>query len=426
MRSLEEPSVTGWRVLRRLGGRAMFFANQAIGIVGGSIILLMAAPWLLLLRVSSRPRASVFFVGLEHIIQKTAERGRWFAERGYLVYYFSREASGVDSSRFVRAGLVKTPSLVIFDVCSWLYYLLTRRPAYVETYLFDCSFRTIFYLLACKAAGVFTTVVLRGETHPGSMWGARSWYWRACLELCLRLASKLLRRELKEGANATRFADKIVFDHNCTTVRPLSARQYPDTVLYLNSFKPFRRVDLLARAVKLVVQQIPTARFLFVGFRRFENPRIVLDICETDGVSQAIEVHPFNEDAARFYEQASVFVLTADPWLTFLNYSLLEAMERGLVPVLSNYEDARYIVQHGVNGVLVQQTAAAIAEAIVGLLQNKRRLAEMGNEARFTIVRRFNNETRMSRLRSMIDEYYSIRQEGTTNLELEVNEGRCG
>ncbi|MCD4824810.1 MAG: glycosyltransferase family 4 protein [Phycisphaerae bacterium] len=386
--------------------KVLYGINEFCGIVVAAAIFVVILPILLLFRHLGKPEDCVFFTGLEHIIKKTAERGQWFVKWGYFVRYFSREASNIDSSQNVGSGLIHSPLLVPLDCVLWTYRMLVDRPRYVETYLFSCSFRTVFYLLTCRCMGVFSTIILRGETNPKSNWGIRSWYWKSCLFVSLHLAQKIFHREADNGVDMTLFEKKAIFDHNCTTIHPFEDRDYNDTVLFLNSFKPFRRVELLAQAVKHVVKKRPSVKFMFVGARNEEKHRLVSDILERDGVREFAEIFPFSEKPRDFFEKSSIFVLTANAGLHFVNYSLIEAMERGMVPVLSDCEDAKHFVDHDINGLLVEQNPLAIADAIVKLLSDKDKLKKMGLKSRQKIVDCFNNEKRMQKLLGLINDFY--------------------
>jgi glycosyltransferase involved in cell wall biosynthesis len=393
----------------RVARTAIFAANELSGALLAIAILVLTSPYWFLARAARSKGEHVFFAGLEHVIKKTAERGEWLETQGYSIRYFSREIRWIDSSKFAGKNLVRTPGFLPLDVLMWTCFMIARRPAYVEVYLFRCSFRTVFYLLTCRCCLVASAVILRGETNPGSKWHTRSWYWKICLHLAIALAGRVYHREIQNAIDVKKLGAKATFDHNCTTVLPLRERQYDDSVLFLNSFKPFRRVDLLARAVRHVTPQVPGVRFSFVGARNEGEADVVRQIIQADGVSDYVEVHSFTDNATQYYENHSVFVLPADPNMTFANYSLLEAMERAMVPVLSNYDDAEHFVEYGVNGLLVEQTPEAIAEAIISLLDDKERLRRMGARSRQVVVSRFNNATRMRHLLEYIKGFYGRR-----------------
>src|SRR5690606_37326994 len=90
------------------------------------------------------------------------------------------------------------------------------------------------------------------------------------------------------------------------------------------------------------------------------------------------------------------FVLPAD--IVFANYSLLEAMSYGVVPVVGDGEGAERIVRSRENGVVVERTHQRLAEALTALLDDRERLERYGERARATIGSDFSMRVRGDRM----------------------------
>lgn len=78
-----------------------------------------------------------------------------------------------------------------------------------------------------------------------------------------------------------------------------------------------------------------------------------------------------------------------------LPMTLLEAMERGVTPIVSRLGGSTdYVVEHGVNGVLVEpDDEQAFTEAVILLAKNRVILGQMSSRARETVRQSFSVET---------------------------------
>lgn len=365
----------------------------------------------LLFKLSRKPKHIIFFVALEHIINKTIDRGNWFENKYYECYYFSYEQTKVDGKTNVGEKLIKIHSYFFINIIIFFYKLMIYYPSYIEVYLASDRrnlLNQVYFLSIARLFGIFSTLVLRGETHPDGNYFKRSNLWRFNLEICLSLCQKILYRELKNTIDFKRYPNKSIFDYNCIPINEFSGKKYNKTILFLNGFKYFRRVEILAKSVRYVVNFHPEVHFIFAGARSEKEKEIVFNELKQDNMLQYSEVHGWIKNPKPLYEKSSIFVLPADENLIFCNYSLLEAMERGLVPILSDVSDARKFVINNHNGLLVNQDPKELAEAIIFLLNNPEIMKKMGTLARQKIISNFDNENRMRNLWQLIEFYQKV------------------
>jgi glycosyltransferase involved in cell wall biosynthesis len=155
------------------------------------------------------------------------------------------------------------------------------------------------------------------------------------------------------------------------------------------------------RAAARVRERVPGVRFrlvggtdrlassgeFYAGLNDYE--RTIHELIAGLGLGDTVEVLPFTHQVEPFYAAAKLYLLPAD--LVFCNYALLEAMERGVPPIVSADRDpnARRIVDHGVNGLVVPLDDAALADAIVELLRDEPRRQALGRAARARVVEEF-------------------------------------
>ena len=95
----------------------------------------------------------------------------------------------------------------------------------------------------------------------------------------------------------------------------------------------------------------------------------------------------FSDDLERDLRQASLFV-----YITYsegLGSAALLAMSAGLPVVASETGGLREVIQHGANGLLVENSAGAIAAAIRELVERPDFARQLGREARRTVETRF-------------------------------------
>jgi len=187
-----------------------------------------------------------------------------------------------------------------------------------------------------------------------------------------------------------------VFDPNSTMVRKLDKKEYTGEVLFLNGFKKWRNLEVLIKAIPIVVSQVASAKFTIIGGRsesELSRYQSLLD----QSVESNVSIKMWSKEAGNAYDKASIFVLPAD--LVYLNFSLLEAMERGLAPVLSDVEDVEKIVEHGVSGLVVENKShIELARGIIELLENKKKLQLMGQAARQVVESKFNDQDRVKKV----------------------------
>ena len=134
------------------------------------------------------------------------------------------------------------------------------------------------------------------------------------------------------------------------------------------------------------------ARFALVGDSDIENPTSVpvshLRAWENEGV---IEWWGWNEKMQEVYAQAAIVCLPS--YREGLPKTLIEAAACGRPIVTSDVPGCREVVRQGKNGLLVPaRDAAALAKALLDLLQNPSLCSEMGRRGRIIAEKEFSME----------------------------------
>lgn len=373
------------------------------------LVLLFFLPLMLVVLIANRgkeKRRHVFFIGLEHVINKTVERGIGYQEKGYQSTFFSFEWSGMKHASPFHAEIKKYSFSMTIDTFVFLYYLITYKPAYVEVYFEGNCYRQLWAVLFAKLYGSVVVSIERGVWHGFKEHNVPFLLAQRYIAI-FKLSDKIFYRELGLFEIYDRYnlnRDKFYFDYNKVKIKE-EPHEHPASdhleVLYLNGFKSFRRLDLLIKAIPIVRLAVPQARFKIVGARSEADLVFARRELEKIEATDIAEVFYWNPNPDIYYNKASVFVLPAE--LVFCNFSLIEAMERGVAPVVTRVEDADKIIEDGVDGVLCDMSEHAIASAIVFLLQNEEKRKEIGKQARLKIMKDFNSAKRLDPILEIVE-----------------------
>lgn len=351
---------------------------------------------ILFLKRNEEKKKTVFFVGLEHVINKTLVRSEWFEEQGFRTLFFSYEHRATEKSIKSNNKILKSNIFFTFDLIDILQKFIKYKPVYVELYSTK-PFRSIVVSMICKLSRTLCIFILRGlyTKIKSQCLLARIVDWVLYRELYM--PEILLKNKVKQ--------DKLIFDPNKVKLKPLdSYGRKKKNVLFLNGFKRWRNIELVIKSVKYVKIEIPDVKYYLVGARGEVELNYAFNFVKEEGVDDWVIIEEWTENPERYYENASVFVLPAD--LIYCNYSLLEAMERGVPAIVADVEDANKIITHNKNGFLSQKDEVDIAKYIIMLLSNEELRQKMGMEARKTIENNFNHLDRMRIVESKIKSFY--------------------
>ena len=351
-------------------------------------------------------KKSIFFIGLEHVINKTIERAITYKDKGYTSSFYSFEWSGMKHALPFNAKINKYSFLITIDTLRFCYHLIKERPCYVEVYFEGNCYRQFFAVLMSKLYGCVVVSIERGVWH-----GFKEHNVPFLLGLryivIFKLSDKIFYRELGLFEIYDRYKldrNQFYFDYNKVTIReePIYYRdRESQEVLYLNGFKSFRRLDLLIKSIPIVRKAIPNVKFKIVGARSEADMIFANRELKKINVADIAEVFSWNPNPDSYYKTASVFVLPAE--LVFCNFSLIEAMERGVPPVVTKVEDADKIIEDGVDGVLCAMTENAIADAIIALLLDETKRERIARGARNKVIRDFNSAQRLDPIIEIIE-----------------------
>jgi glycosyltransferase involved in cell wall biosynthesis len=303
---------------------------------------------------------------------------------------------------------IKAPSIFPLRLIKYFKLLLKENPDHVEMYIDFPTRNLVFYALFARLLGKKLIIWCRGGEIL--YWETRhTIYRRTVIRICFALAgyffvkesymrSKMLYYKLAKNKQIIWLPNKIPVFSGCEY-----AKAEP-VVLFLNSPKTWRHIEIVAEAIPHVINKIPEAKFYFVGARNQEELNYINNVIEMyfplgDSVQNVL----FSADARLYYEKASIFVLPAE--LIYANHSLLEAMERGVPPIIANIDQkGKDIITHGENGLVLPLDWKQWSEAIINLLSNEELRTYLGKNARMKIMTNFNIQDKIDDLVSFYNE----------------------
>lgn len=286
-----------------------------------------------------------------------------------------------------------------------------NRIVHVEFFLNWNSIILLGYLYIVLFKKIRVVAWFRGELYE---WSSRS-----------NIFDRLFARKLIKNARAVilkeLYMEKVLEEHNMLSKEKIFhihntvdlAEYRPKTIekstkvnlLFLNMFKPWRNVNFIVKVAQSLKSLGSDFHIEVVGDKTKHNTLVeeanqLKTLVKENQMEDYITVHEFSSNPTDFYEKAHFFLLPSN--LIFCNYSLLEAMSHGVVPIVYNV-DAHYrkIIEDGVSGYGLGLDPKIWAETIMRLANTPECYSKMSRNARKRIEGRFN-------IGLMFSKYYDI------------------
>lgn len=302
-------------------------------------------------------RIDTISIGLEHFIDKIGYQSKIYDDNNigikYLVNDVSCYSDYYKSKYSADITIVSmNPVIRIFQTIS---LLLLHRPRYIELY---CTGRlTFFYCILSKIFMCKLIIILRGCEFSYDAFSQK------LIDKALYLSDGILCKEynlFKEIENR-KLIHKTSFIHNAVpveitdSVEKLANRDID--ILFMNTPRPSRNLELLISSIKMILDTKPRCSICFAGFSILDRDGShiekeyqinMLKFLKELGIYDKIKIMGFVKEPSLLLKRSKVFVFPAD--VVFCNYTLLEAMSYGCIPIVTDGEGADEIVNHKVNG----------------------------------------------------------------------------
>ncbi len=153
----------------------------------------------------------------------------------------------------------------------------------------------------------------------------------------------------------------------------------PLTITNVASLTPQKAQRVLLEAARLVLARYPSTQFLLVGIGELEQE--LKAQAQALGIADRVQFTGLRRDIPALLGQTDVFVLSS--FWEGLPVSAIEAMAAARAVVLTDVGGNRELFESGVGGLMVPpRDAAALAEALLALLEDESLRLAMGRAAR--------------------------------------------
>lgn len=179
---------------------------------------------------------------------------------------------------------------------------------------------------------------------------------------------------------------------------------------------------VFVRAMADVHRKYPDARFLIVGAALFgeeEYEKTVRDLASASGLDKVIEWTGFRDDVEQIIETLDIVVHASTISEPF-GQVIVQGMAAGKPVVATRGGGVREIVEHGVNGLLVEKNdSQAMSDAISQLLSDPEKARCLGLEAQRSIMRKFTIERTARAAEAMFREVLKAHRRSRRQSEIE-------
>ena len=159
--------------------------------------------------------------------------------------------------------------------------------------------------------------------------------------------------------------------------------------IFVGYLRVLKRLDRLVQIVFELKKTRPNVSCVIVGDGP-EKEKIQKMVIELNLTGNVI-IFPSSTNIPNFLAKSKIFILTSDS--EGLPMAIIEAMSCGLPVISSNVNDIPDIIQHGVNGFLIDpNNTQDFIKACNKLLDNKTLCMEMGTNARLSIEQMFKTD----------------------------------
>lgn len=296
----------------------------------------------------------------------------------------------------------KYPRSIIARV-KFIFKLLLKNKnslSHIELYTGGGSFLGIEYLIA-KLLFIKVCVVERGSPLR-DLNSYYKFFSRIIRKYIYKNSTQVWIRELwMKDALLNLNRTDYFFLSNAITISSEFSHIYNKNYdfIWCNSFIKWRNIDWF-------IDNLNKDFFL-------DNSSIILGMLENNKTTDEVESYVKNnkpkkctllnfQNPKEYFLNAKFFILPAD--IVYLNFALLEAMSYGVVPIVSDVEGTREIVDDGINGIVANHSKEGLEEAMIKAINMSADEYEiMSKNARKKVIEKFSVESWAKELNTMYE-----------------------
>jgi glycosyltransferase involved in cell wall biosynthesis len=331
-------------------------------------------------------RNHVLVVGIDAVTEKVLYQTEWFSARGMSFRILTTARAPGSITKHPSADIVPIPRGPIARIRQLVHHVRRERGSLHHVELYVGGRFAFVYALLCRVLRVPLLVVERGDLYY-CIHKRYPLTTRLSIYASYRLADLIWLKELyMERWFASKTSSKTFLLPNAVPVpREHDAGDRDIDLLWVNRLVRERHPEWFAAALERLATK-REVRTSILGVIDEAGPGagapqdvVVRRLTELPGVEVLGFVPPGDH-----YLRARFFVLPAE--IVFANFSLLEAMSHGVVPIVSRVEGSDLIVDDGRNGFLADHSSQGLMDAIDAALDlDAERWRTMSAAARATI-----------------------------------------
>jgi len=291
------------------------------------------------------------------------------------------------------------PIRIILDL---IYIYEIKKSTSVELYLHIFELDPFFAALIAKLYSKNLVVICTGGEILH--YDKRSRIIKLLIKYTIRLADRVLIKEpymediLHNNKMLSRKSSLIhinngVIDRDYSQIQKISS-----DILCLDSFKKWRNIVTLIRAIKIIKERNILCNLNIVGARTKSELDYVNGLVGAACVEDYVKVHFFTSNPFLWFGKSSIFVLPADH--VYANNALLESMVAQCVPIISDVKKSSDLVLHNKTGYIVELNSPIdLANRIIMLLNDDMLRTTMGKAARDFVLVNFCERSRSNRIK---------------------------
>lgn len=333
-------------------------------------------------------------LGLEHFIDKIGYQAKIYNKKNIDIKYLvaNRNSNSEFFSEKYNADVEVLPKNRFLKILFVIKNIIKYKPEFVEIY--DTGFMFFIYLILSAIFRKKIIVILRGqELQKCDRKRLNLNYLMHKIGVFLSFKYVIKEKNLVDEYIKNGFNEKKYIEiHNAIPMpTELLGGDKDIDLLYLNSIRKERKAWFLINVIKKILELKPNLKVVMTGFNTLDNldnsfdpdqEYKILDFIKYNNLSEKIKVQGFVKNSREYHSRAKIFLFPTD--IVFLNYSLLESMSYGAVPLVSNGEGAEKIVNE-VNGYILPLDEEAWVSTIIELLDDPN-LLEKKSKAAISMV----------------------------------------
>jgi len=314
-------------------------------------------------------------------------------KKGRIAWVFAPDSSashmnvlrGNQIEKLPKSGLERTKNIYLFFSANY------QEIHHIEIY--PGGRFTFIYLILAKLFQIKVICAERGDLlyYKNKLEGGYDYFTKFSMRLCYRFSDIVWYREpyMKKRLHEIG-AKNLFFLHNAiplTSNNVVSIENKEIDFLWVNRIIPERKaewwVEILNAAVFKDTKNVLLGLLKGGGYELLEKELI-------EKASSNLMFYDY-ANPLEFYLKSKFFVLPAS--IVFANFSLLEAMSNGVVPIVSDSQGSELLIEDGVNGFVFPHSKEGLQQAMMKALKlSPEEYSILSKNATETIKKRFSED----------------------------------